>query len=584
VYSILDHSRTLLFAISDGMLPSNVGGGYNLRVIFRRAQDFVFDLGLSLDLSDLASLHAESLREIYPELSDHLEEVKTILDVEKRKYWNAKERSSKIVDSLKKGEAKLGVEDLIRLYDSEGITPEALRVTGFNITVPLEFYKLITERHSEEKHKGTEEELSQAGSFDIASLTPTDLIFYKNRDQFEFEAKVLKIFNGEFIVLDSTAFFARAGGQEPDHGTIEDVPVDDVFKMNNVVFHHVLNLNGKILEGETIRGKIDSKRRSLIMRHHTATHIVNGAARRFLGPWVWQHSAFKDADMARLDITHFAHLTREEVLEIEKISNEVVRRNLPVSITWMPRSNAEKEYGFRLYQGGVAPVKELRIVNIEGWDVEACGGTHCSSTGEVGLIKIVKSERIQDGVERLEYVAGEAAVLRVENQETELFEIASKLKTPSDKLSASVSNVLADIENARAVSKYLAKKLAELMIVEIPKQSKDLKDGVKFYTSVYEIGLDFEYHKILGDKLSRLFPSIIYLAIFEEGSKTRLVVFCGAEAQRRGAKAGEIARAVAKALGGSGGGGDARFGQGGADHKPSSVPDLKAILLNHLTK
>ena len=185
------------------------------------------------------------------------------------------------------------------------------------------------------------------------------------------------------------------------------------------------------------------------MRHHTATHIINGSARKILGPWVWQHSAFKDESMARLDITHFAHLSRDQVIEIERMANEVVRHNLPVVIKWMPRPIAEKEYGFRLYQGGAAPVSELRVVNIEGWDIEACGGTHCSRTGDVGLIKIVKSERVQDGVERLEYVAGESAINFVENQESLLIEAASKLETPIDKLAASISRVQKQRRNCK---------------------------------------------------------------------------------------------------------------------------------------
>ena len=153
--------------------------------------------------------------------------------------------------------------------------------------------------------------------------------------------------------------------------------------------------------------------------------------------------------MGRLDITHFAHLTREKVVEIERVANEIVRMNLPVTITWFPRSVAEQKYGFRLNQGGAAPVKELRCRKLEGFDVEACGGTHVKTTGEVGLIKIIKSERVQDGVERLEYVAGEVAVNYVEKQESILLESSAKLETPAEKLSASISNMKADTETAR---------------------------------------------------------------------------------------------------------------------------------------
>jgi alanyl-tRNA synthetase len=348
-----------------------------------------------------------------------------------------------------------------------------------------------------------------------------------------------------------------------------------------VVLHHIPDLQNKLEAGDQIEGRVDSIRRSRIMRHHTATHIVNGSARKILGPWVWQNSAFKDVDMARLDITHYSHLTREQILEIEKMANEIVRRNLPVVIKWMPRREAEQEYGFRLYQGGVAPVKDLRIVNIEGWDVEACGGTHCSRTGDVGLIKITKSERVQDGVERLEYVAGEVAVDFVENQETILIEASGKLETPPEKLIRSLDHVVQNEDTARKISKQLAKKLADLMIGEIPRLSTSLPNGQRFYLSYFEEGLDTEYHTVVGDRLAKANPSLIYVALLEENLRVRILVFCGEQVQKAGIRAGDLAKEIAISFGGSGGG-DTRFGQGGSGEKPSSLPDIEGILLKQI--
>jgi alanyl-tRNA synthetase len=582
VYSIVDHSRTLLFAIADGMLPGNVGGGYNLRVILRRALDFIDELGLNVDLEDLTQWHAESLKGMYPELSEHENDVRTILDVEKKKYSLTRERSSKIVERLRKRKMPIAQDELTQLYDSDGITPEFLSASGLEVSIPPDFYAKITARHSD---SSTEADKFLDGKgpigFNIETTSPTTLIFYQNRDQFIFEAKVLEIVSSDFVILDSTAFYARAGGQEPDHGTINGLIVDDVFKVNNVVLHHVPNLQNKLKMGDQIEGRVDSIRRSRIMRHHTATHIVNGSARKILGPWVWQNSAFKDVDMARLDITHYSHLTREQILEIEKMANEIVRRNLPVVIKWMPRREAEKEYGFRLYQGGVAPVKDLRIVNIEGWDVEACGGTHCSRTGDVGLIKITKSERVQDGVERLEYVAGEVAVNFVENQESILIEAAGKLETPTEKLVRSLDHVVQNEDTARRTSKQLARKLADLMIGEIPRLSTTLPNGQRFYLSSFEEGLDSEYHTVVGDRLARANPSLVYVALLEENLRVRILVFCGEQAQKAGLRAGDLAKEFSKSFGGSGGG-DARFGQGGSGEKPLSLPDIEGILLKQI--
>ncbi len=576
IYSILDHTRTLLFAISDGALPSNVGGGYNLRVIFRRALDFGRQLRPEFDLADVADWHIKQLRDMYPELSQHGDDVRTVLEEETQKYEISKERSKKIVESLVKKNAPVTTEQLIQLYDSEGITPEALLRSGLKAVVPPDFYINVTTRHETQKH---EEAAKQ--SFDLSGLPPTELLYYLSRDQFEFEAKVLKILNNEYVVLDSTSFYPRGGGQEPDHGTINGIEVVDAIKFNNIVLHRTADLSsGSIKVNELVKGVVDSKRRSLIMRHHTATHVVNGACQKILGPWVWQHSAFKDVDMGRLDITHFAHLSRDQVIRIENLANEIVRKNLPVSITWMPRTEAEQKYGFRIYQGGVVPTKEVRIVNIEGFDIEACGGTHCSTTGEIGLIKITKTERLQDGVERIEFVAGEAAVRYIERQETILLDSSAILETPLDKIPASINNLRASEDNSKRSSKQLAKKLAELMVAEIPKRSRTIDDNLLLYVSSplsEGAGLDTEYHLTVGDKLSKQEPRIVYVALFDELGRSRVIVFCGKTSQEAGLKAGTIAREVSKMINGSGGG-DARFGQGGAASAVTQLPNIESII------
>ncbi len=519
--------------------------------------------------------HIDDLRPLFPELDEHRSDVSMILDVESRKYEASKDRSYKIVESLSKKKSPIDVEKLVQLYDSDGISPELLSKAGLEVRAPADFYSLITERHMAEKQESAIKE-----TFDISGIPSTELIFYLNRDQLEFRAQVLRVLEGKYVVLDSTAFFARSGGQEPDHGTINGQPVVDVVKYNNVVLHRMDDVS-TVKEGEYVEGKVDSTRRSLIMRHHTATHIINGACRKMVGPWVWQHSAFKDEDMGRLDITHFSHLTRDQILEIERVSNEVVRRNLPVNVQWMPRIEAEKKYGFRLYQGGVVPVRELRVVNIQGWDAEACGGTHCSSTGEVGFIKITKSERVQDGVERLEFVAGEAAVDYVEVEESILLETAAKLETPPAKLASSVANMRSNEEKARRASKQLAKRLAEKMIPEIAEKSASLNaGGIRLYVSPpTEEGLDSEFHLSVGDKLSKTRPDLIYVAIFSEGEKTKIMGFVGSSARAAGVKAGVLVKEISSLLGGSGGG-DERFGQGGVSSLVSSIPDVHAIALN----
>ncbi len=177
--------------------------------------------------------------------------------------------------------------------------------------------------------------------------------------------------------------------------------VVDVQKVGRVVVHKVKTENALPKEGSTVRGILDWERRYSLMKAHTGTHLVNGAARRVLGEHVWQSGTQKGVESTRLDISHYRRLTAEEIHKIERLANEAVLADMPVETTWLPRSEAEARYGFRLYQGGAVPGKEIRVVKTGNWDVEACAGTHLKSTGEIGYLKILYSERVQDGVERL---------------------------------------------------------------------------------------------------------------------------------------------------------------------------------------
>ena len=224
-----------------------------------------------------------------------------------------------------------------------------------------------------------------------------------------------------YVVLDRTSFYARGGGQEPDHGKIDNYEVVDVTKHGDIIVHE---LKGGIpKQGETVSCIINSTRRDRITKNHTSTHVINTSARSVLGSWVWQHSAFKDEDHARLDITHHSALTDEEVLQIEQAANSIIEQNIPVKIENFDRGTAEQKYGFRIYQGGVVPVKSVRIVSIGDLDIEACGGTHVKKTSEIEQVKITKTKRIQDGVVRIEFVSGntakEFALKKQQNVESE---------------------------------------------------------------------------------------------------------------------------------------------------------------------
>jgi len=306
LYSIADHSKALLYALNDGGLLSNVGGGYNLRVIFRRALNFLEKLGYPFDIECVIEEHAKYLNKLEPELTENLDHINEILDIEKKKYKETRSRMKSTLDLLIKNKIELTDDKLVELYDSQGVTPELLQETaekfGVEIKIPADFYSKVTEKHLQEK-KGKEEE-----KIDVSCFPKTRKLYYDDEKLFVFKARVLKI-DGEDVVLDQTSFYPRGGGQEPDLGFISKCKVYDVEPVENVIFHKVKKPNFKI--GDIVECRVDIKRREQIIKHHTATHLVNMAARKILGNHIWQAGSKKDIDKAHLDVTHYENLTGE---------------------------------------------------------------------------------------------------------------------------------------------------------------------------------------------------------------------------------------------------------------------------------
>jgi alanyl-tRNA synthetase len=409
LYAIADHSKTLLYAVSDGGLLSNTGGGYNLRIIFRRALSFIEKYGLDIDLFDVCRRHAKYLKPLNPELMKSLPELEEILELEKQRYRATLKKGTAIIKDTLSKELRLSNEKLIRMYESQGITPELIENVAekehLDVKIPKDFYQQLSERHMKETVK--EEKKPEIG---VKGIPDTKLMFYDKEHEGEFSAKVLKVIKSgkeEWVVLDRTLFYPEGGGQDYDKGRINENEVIEVQKFGSVVAHRMESVGFKA--GSRVRGKVDMKRRLQHAQHHTAVHLINGAARKLLGNHVWQAGAGKSLEKAHLDITHYEALTLDEIAKLEELANGMIRKNVEIKKKFMPRPQAEKRYGMRIYQGGAIPDRMVRIVNTPGWDVEACAGTHLSNTRGAGKIFITSSERIQDGVVRLTMVAGDAA-------------------------------------------------------------------------------------------------------------------------------------------------------------------------------
>lgn len=438
LYAVAEHARTLAFAIADGGMPSNVGGGYNLRAVLRRALSFIDRFGFQLELAEAAEAHAQYLKPIFPELAERTELMREIMGVEQKRYESTLGRSKRAVSAMLARGARIDTAALVALYESNGIAPELVeRIAseqGAAFSTPPDFYARLAERHASAKPEAVK------SRFDANALPKTTLLFYEKPELAEANAGIIAL-QGNAVVLDETIFYAEAGGQDSDRGTIAGRRVIDVQKVAGVVFHMLDDASG-LSAGQKARCVLDVQRRKALMRHHTATHIINAAAREVLGEHVWQHGAKKTPEHAHLDITHYEALTAEQAVEIEKRANEIAKSNVALSIETLPRADAEKRYGMRIYQGGAVPERMLRIVEIDGIDVEACGGTHCKSTAETFPIALLKTERIQDGVVRLEYASAKAAFEKLKEKEKLLREAASVLGVPEQDLPKSCKKTL----------------------------------------------------------------------------------------------------------------------------------------------
>ena len=442
LYVICDHTRALMFMLSDGVMPSNVRQGYFARLLVRRALREMSQLGMKSRLSEIVARQVDFFSKDFPDLEENKDEIVKLVDVEQEKYRDTLTKGKGIVQRLESSERgsqrRITEEDLVELYDSHGLNPEVVKeFANVPVNIPDDFYQKVAARHSKVERQEAAQDVSLPDG-----LPATKLLFYKDPYKYRFRAKVLAVI-GDHIVLDKSYFYAESGGQESDTGTMKGMKVVHVDKIGNVVVHRVEG-EMKAVQGKLIACSVDEERRRRLQRHHTATHIVNGAARSVLGNHVWQTGAHKAADLARLDITHYADLTTQELDKIELLANRTVLSGMKVQSTFMERNAAEKRYGFRLYQGGAVPGKEIRVVRIGDFDVEACGGIHCRNSLEVGPIKILRTKRIQDGVVRLEFVAGMAAVEQISAIYDSVVDASAKLNFAPEKIGEAVDRLIAE--------------------------------------------------------------------------------------------------------------------------------------------
>jgi alanyl-tRNA synthetase len=578
-FAVVDHTKCLSFMLSEGIVPSNVREGYLARLLLRRTYRLLRALAIEEKLLDIVDMQIEFWSKDFPRLKDMRNEILEILSAERDKFEQTLKRGGflvkRIAQGLKaKGISEIPLETLTELYDSHGLPPEVVRKTAeaedVKVRVPENFYTMVAEKHVQAPPSREEEKMKELESM-VSDLPETKMLYYEDPYLSEFEAKVLKVLAGQHVILEETAFYPEGGGQPADHGYLtfdkKRSEVVDVQKIGNVIIHVV---KGPVpQEGGKVKGVIDWEQRSSYMKHHTSTHLIMGAARRVLGEHVWQAGSQKGAERSRLDISHFKRLTKEEIHEIERLANQAVIQNIPVETMWMPREQAEKKYGFRLYQGGVVPGREIRVVKTGDWDVEACGGTHLKNTGEIGFIKIIRTERIQDGVERIVFSAGLPALKAVQENERLLWKVAETLNAPVEKLGETVEHLVKEWKEARREKKRLleeiAKREARITVSKEPAVGYGIKikqiNEVKFATQEFE-SVDVDRMIKTASELVKKNPEAVAVFYGTDKKTARIVVMAGKDAVKRGVNSSEIAKEAAAVLGG-GGSGRLDFAQGG---------------------
>ncbi len=474
IYALADHTKCLSFMLGDGIVPSNVKAGYLARLMIRRSIRFLEKLQCNLTLRQLVEQQLEFLSKEFPSLKNHKDQVGEMLDIETRRFFDTLSKGEGLIKRILREKQTIDSNALIMLYDTHGMPPDVVQNIAQKedvmVSIPPNFDSMIAGLHSHEK---PEEEISNARS----DLPLTHALYYDDHYLKEFDATIVwkqTTERGTEVILDKTVFYPEGGGQPADKGVliIQGKPhqVVHVEKVAGSIIH-VLEHSANV--GEAVHGKLDWEHRYTLMKHHTGTHVVNGALRRLFGEHIWQAGSQLGVTEARFDFAHYKPITEDEIKKIENIANEFVKQAVTVEKKIMERNKAERTYGFRLYQGGVPPGNQIRILNLPGIDVEACGGTHLNNTKEIDKIRILKTERIQDGVNRITFAAGKMADV-YQNAENELYHRVVALLSPLYTITSyeNKSEQLRKVEQIFSVSADQLEKTLQRFLTETIKKDK----------------------------------------------------------------------------------------------------------------
>ena len=582
IYAIPDHLHALCNMLGDGLVPSNAKAGYLARMLARRTLRLRDELELSVSLAELARHHIEvnlggaMMKQTHDGLLG-------ILELEESRYGEMLRKGGNVINTqlkqLPKDAERIPDEILFNMNDSHGLAPDMAvnlaRNAGWSsVSVRTGFAAEMAERHAKMAKKAAQSVEAKPLVEHVPSLPSTQLLYYDDVQQQEFDASVLAcmpLIGDDLpegathgIILDKSCFYPEGGGQEGDHGALKtdsnQCNVIDTRKVGDHVLHLV---DGSFETGDLVHGSIDWKRRKQLMDHHTAVHIVGGAARQVLGPHIYQAGANKSTEMARLDITHYNRLTRGDLDAIEALANDVLVQVQRTEKTELNRKDADKKYGFDLYQGGAPKGSSIRILRIADHDIQACGGTHHDEPGQIGSIRIVRSSAVQDGVERLHIVAGQAALKYASAQDQILRQISEMYGVPNAELPRTSERFYNEWKEQRKRIESLEAEIVRLRTSGGGSDSQEL-DGVRIVIMEAHGNLKKMTKMLKELTLDANQPTLAVLGSKEGGGKLMIAVTENTIAAER-YDAVALLREIAPHIRG-GGGGRPTLAQGGGSH------------------
>ena len=573
---ITDHIRSATFMISDGIMPENVGRGYVLRRLIRRAARHGRLLGIQGKfLAKLSETVIEGSRDGYPELEEKKEFIFKVLTQEEDKFNKTIDQGlvilSEMEDAMKAaGKKTLPGADAFKLYDTYGfpldLTKEILEEKGYDIDE--EGFKACMEaqrKQAQESHEVTNYMGADATVYDeIDPSVTTEFVGY---DRLEGESNVTVLTTGQeltealtegqvgTIFVEKSPFYATMGGQQGDKGEIlcggARFLVEDTIKLLGGKVGHVGRLTeGMIKVGDTVTLKVDASGRVDTCKNHSATHLLQKALKLVLGNHVEQKGSLVTPDRLRFDFAHFQQMTQEELVKVEAMVNEEIQASLPVVTEVMDLEAAKKSGAMALFDEKYS--ENVRVVSMGDFSKELCGGTHVANTSAITAFKIVSESGIAAGVRRIEALTGAGVFAYYKEQEAKLSEAAKLLKTTPASVTEKIRHLLTEMKAMQSENEALKSKAAKDALGDVMDQVREIK-GVKVLASKIE-GVDMNGLRDLGDQLKeKLGEGVVLLASVTDG-KVSLMATATDGAIKAGAHAGNLIKAVASIVGGGGGG------------------------------